>query len=99
MTPFLQPAARTLLMGLALIWNCASAQTLTVANFGGANGKAQEQAFIKPFSQAHGVTTNSAEFNGDLAAIRTQVSNGRSEERRVGKECTSWCRSRWSPYH
>ena len=23
----------------------------------------------------------------------------RSEERRVGKECTSWCRSRWSPHH
>ena len=23
----------------------------------------------------------------------------RSEERRVGKECTSVCRSRWSPYH
>lgn len=23
----------------------------------------------------------------------------RSEERRVGKECTVWCRSRWSPYH
>ena len=23
----------------------------------------------------------------------------RSEERRVGKECRSWCRSRWSPYH
>ena len=23
----------------------------------------------------------------------------RSEERRVGKECTSWCRSRWAPYH
>ena len=23
----------------------------------------------------------------------------RSEERRVRKECTSWCRSRWSPYH
>ena len=23
----------------------------------------------------------------------------RSEERRVGKECTSKCRSRWSPYH
>ena len=22
-----------------------------------------------------------------------------SEERRVGKECTSWCRSGWSPYH
>ena len=24
---------------------------------------------------------------------------GRSEERRVGKECAGLCRSRWSPYH
>src|SRR3546814_14145081 len=30
----------------------------------------------------------------------TDVSRGsRSEERRVGKECVSTCRSRWSPYH
>ena len=27
------------------------------------------------------------------------VGRTRSEERRIGKECTSWCRSRWSPYH
>src|SRR3546814_11840314 len=27
------------------------------------------------------------------------VTRGRSEERRVGKECVSTCRSRWSPYH
>src|SRR3546814_7107000 len=25
--------------------------------------------------------------------------DGRSEERRVGEECVSTCRSRWSPYH
>ena len=25
--------------------------------------------------------------------------SSRSEERRVGKECASMCRSRWSPYH
>src|SRR3546814_6601757 len=25
--------------------------------------------------------------------------DGRSEERRVGKECVSTCRSRWSPYN
>ena len=25
--------------------------------------------------------------------------HNRSEERRVGKECTIQCRSRWSPYH
>ena len=27
------------------------------------------------------------------------IAIGRSEERRVGKECTIQCRSRWSPYH
>src|SRR3546814_19114709 len=27
------------------------------------------------------------------------ASAARSEERRVGKECVSTCRSRWSPYH
>src|SRR3546814_6241602 len=27
------------------------------------------------------------------------VGQVRSEERRVGKECVSTCRSRWSPYH
>src|SRR3546814_12377274 len=27
------------------------------------------------------------------------VPASRSEERRVGKECVSTCRSRWSPYH
>src|SRR3546814_20816922 len=28
----------------------------------------------------------------------TLIGIGRSEERRVGKECVSTCRSRWSPY-
>ena len=27
------------------------------------------------------------------------TADGRSEERRVGKECLRLCRSRWSPYH
>src|SRR3546814_17534716 len=37
-----------------------------------------------------------------LAALGRQASLAevdRSEERRVGKECVSTCRSRWSPYH
>src|SRR3546814_3848946 len=38
-----------------------------------------------------------------VAALTRQVSaralTQRSEERRVGKECVSTCRSRWSPYH
>src|SRR3546814_11345451 len=28
-----------------------------------------------------------------------EIHGARSEERRVGKECVSTCRSRWSPYH
>src|SRR3546814_12197781 len=32
-------------------------------------------------------------------AFRPYVNRWRSEERRVGKECVSTCRSRWSPYH
>src|SRR3546814_12665847 len=30
---------------------------------------------------------------------RVDPTSPRSEERRVGKECVSTCRSRWSPYH
>src|SRR3546814_20577791 len=34
--------------------------------------------------------------HGDVAGeIRDQLRAGRSEERRVGKECVSTCRSRW----
>src|SRR3546814_6767142 len=35
--------------------------------------------------------------NGDRIARHLAIE--RSEERRVGKECVSTCRSRWAPYH
>ena len=39
----------------------------------------------------------------DLALVDIYLPDGcgidRSEERRVGKECSKQCRSRWSPYH
>src|SRR3546814_15057017 len=31
--------------------------------------------------------------------LARHVDPGRSEERRVGKECVSTCRSRWCPFH
>src|SRR3546814_17096755 len=47
-------------------------------------------------------------FNDDVLAdlqaraqtgnLNLQIASERSEERRVGKECVSPCRSRWSPY-
>src|SRR3546814_9205283 len=40
------------------------------------------------------------ECSGYIEAMGADVTKaGRSEERRVGKECVSTCRSRWSPYH
>src|SRR3546814_12847031 len=39
------------------------------------------------------VDTHDLNFLGRIFPIT------RSEERRVGKECVSTCRSRWSPYH
>src|SRR3546814_1108244 len=36
----------------------------------------------------------------DAVCLITEMSiPSRSDERRVGKECVSTCRSRWSPYH
>src|SRR3546814_5894088 len=35
----------------------------------------------------------------DHAAWELKAALARSEERRVGKECVSTCRYRWSPYH
>ena len=38
-----------------------------------------------------------AQFLGKAGRVTELMK--RSEERRVGKECYSPCRSRWSPYH
>src|SRR3546814_12926679 len=39
----------------------------------------------------------SAEFDNGMTLAFIRKAEGRSEERRVGKECVSTCRSRWSP--
>src|SRR3546814_18647521 len=51
---------------------------------------------------AHHITLELLEETGPLAvssANRTGMTAARSEERRVGKECVSTCRSRGAPYH
>ena len=40
-----------------------------------------------------------SELKETITILRDCHSPLRSEERRVGKECTMTCRSRWSPYH
>ena len=45
---------------------------------------------VQPFDMEVGAGTSHP-----MTALRAL----RSEERRVGKECSEPCRSRWSPYH
>ena len=44
-------------------------------------------------------SSNLGRYDGIRFGYKTEHYNGRSEERRVGKECRIGCRSRWSPYH
>src|SRR3546814_12943790 len=53
---------------------------------------------LAPYSAMDGVVRQTeAIFTPEFLAGRKDL--GRSEERRVGKECVSPCISRWSPYH
>src|SRR3546814_18325219 len=47
----------------------------------------------------HTVGRSVDEILRTLAALQRTDAGSRSEERRVGKECVSTCRSRWSPLH
>src|SRR3546814_12328167 len=52
---------------------------------------------VKVFALGYLIDTLNPEDR--LLIIDDVFDSGRSEERRVGKECVSTCRSRWSPYH
>src|SRR3546814_16199807 len=38
-------------------------------------------------------------MGGEHSGVTEATTDIRTEERRVGKECVSTCRSRWAPYH
>src|SRR3546814_11534669 len=48
---------------------------------------------IRDLGAPHAALCHAPDGRIDVAALQ------RSVERRVGKECVSTCRSRWSPYH
>src|SRR3546814_12096457 len=62
---------------------------LVISSLTGADGAPKRWREVAPF------LWHEVGGNDRLAA---QLVDGRSEERRVGKECVSTCRSRWSPY-
>src|SRR3546814_6463950 len=64
-------------------------------DYGGGN-RWNLRAFEAPLRIALGGELNRALGLGNSAGVDEVI---RSEERRVGKECVSTCRSRWSQYH
>src|SRR3546814_11770092 len=50
-------------------------------------------------SETRQTVAGSAATRPSSRSIAAITAGSSSEERRVGKECVSTCRSRWSPYH
>src|SRR3546814_17724846 len=61
------------------------------------HGKSSPAYWIGPVPARRGASHKVLWQRGDPALLEGAWT--RSEERRVGKECVSTCRSRWSPYH
>src|SRR3546814_20392055 len=66
----------------------SSIMTLDIANAYCSNRASPSKSSVSP-----------AELTGVAISLSTEIRTTRSEERRVGKEGVSTCRSRWSPYH
>src|SRR3546814_9925323 len=49
--------------------------------------------------RSHDTPGRKSEGDDRNSIVALGEARDRSEERRVGKECDSTCRSRWSPYH
>src|SRR3546814_15278043 len=67
-----------------------------------AMSRAEHVAFARRFGnlEDHPVVGSDPENPGLVRIYKSpDHPNDRSEERRVGKECVSTFRSRWSPYH
>ena len=81
------------IMGLqnAIVTKISAAEIRTTHVTGLVTDLGIELGKLVYWNKSHAVTSEYF-----VAANRDRL---RSEERRVGKECTSWCRSRWSPYH
>ena len=72
----------------------AVAQWLTSARAAATQGAVLVLSFL-PSQALEGLNADDAEA---VERVLDEV-HERSEERRVGKECSAVCRSRWSPYH
>src|SRR3546814_15238251 len=85
--------------------NCKVGQPLSMAKKEGASAEPPAGAAATPVTEVverivEKIVTVKEPVRQKLPRSRaSRTFDFRSEERRVGKECVSTCRSRWSPYH
>src|SRR3546814_14430253 len=98
-----------------LVWGAAAAALVAATPALGADASQSTFGKLPDGRSVPGVTlTNGNGISATIIALgatlqsvvmpdrdgqKADVALGRSEERRVGKECVRTCRSRWSPYH
>src|SRR3546814_13938033 len=104
MSQFLATGAALALVLLTV--PAGAAQTLAAGQTlaGGTTAGAGAAAFVPGEDRPGGAATTDktrdrSVFSQSSANMGFEKELDRSEERRVGKECVSKCRSRWSPYH
>src|SRR3546814_20576880 len=71
---------------------------------GAANGLNQrrfraQETFLVRVQNSHKAAFGNVQPLPQQVDANKHIIHSRSEARRVGKECVSTCRSRWSPYH
>ena len=78
--------------GLAALESCSRDRSRSSGTEPGGTFNVPESAITDP---EEATTT----VHGMPSTTTPTTTTARSEERRVGKECLTQCRSRWSPYH
>ena len=77
-----------------------ASEVTRVAREVGTEGKLGGQAEVKGVGGTWKDLTDNVNFMANNLTDQVRnIAQVRSEERRVGKECATLCRSRWSPYH
>src|SRR3546814_14450607 len=64
-----------------------------------AAGQVEDVVFVRDLCVGHLQQDARGQPRIQVGPLHARPVGARSEERRVGKECVSTCRSRWSPYH
>src|SRR3546814_12357593 len=68
-------------------------------DIGGSGGKRVRRHDRSLHARATHLVDRRRLYRPGQTSLERRLPGGRSEERRVGEECVSTCRSRWSPYH